>query len=178
MSAAQNSQGSPGLIVRLADAYRHNGEGQPCEDAAEDIAIEMLRADFPGLGEDLYRKLASELTPEALEGEKELRDEALHSLLRAEQADVLKLILFRVWEAQRPRLSVGSLLLAVGIKPLGISSERDLAKQQNISPEHVSNCVEDWQVLLNLPRTDFQKSAQAVAAARLHNQTRKNKEAA
>ncbi|MEY5101110.1 MAG: hypothetical protein RJA36_3829 [Pseudomonadota bacterium] len=168
MSAAEKTE--PGLLVRLHAAYRANGDGQPCEDEPADI----LREQLPGLPDHIYAQLAEELGPEALEAARIERAEAMQSVLRAEQADVLKLILFRIYEAPKPRLSVGSLLLAVGIKPMGINSERDLARQQVVSPEHVSNEVEAWQDLLQLPRTEFQKSESAVQAARDHNRRRQS----
>jgi hypothetical protein len=104
----------------------------------------------------------------------------MKAMVRAEQADALKLMLFKVWEAEKPRLTVGCLLLALGIKPMGVASGRELARMQNVSPEYVSNLMEEWQTMLGLPKTDFQKSAAAVEAARLHNRTstKKEKEAA
>lgn len=167
-----------GLLIRLADAYAAAPADQPVPDSAHDIALEELRADFPGLPDSYYEQLAKELAPEAMAAARDLAGGVMSSLLRDEQADALKMILFRIWESPKPRLATGCLLLAVGIKPLGIQSERDLARSQAVSPEHVSQQVEQWQIALRLPKTNFQKSAQAVEAARLHNQRHRRTQAA
>lgn len=200
-----NRSREKGLLVRLTDAYRHNGEGQPCEDAAEDIAKEVIREYLrkqyileniqdlkqnfgDAISEEMVSFIAKELSEAQLRNLLEGTG-AMDSLLRAEQAALLLQIIDKIWKAARPRLCAGALSLALGrVIPVGvrsdgvnlpvIESERDLAAHQNVSPEHVSQLVEEWQAIIGLPKTHFQKSAKAVAAARLHNQTRKNKEAA
>lgn len=86
-----------------------------------------------------------------------------------ELVDAWRMQSFRVWQSSTPRLSVGAFLMSLGWLPPGIRSQRDLAKHFKVSVEHVSNLVEEWQELLNLPRTAYQKSAKAVDAARLHH---------
>lgn len=89
--------------------------------------------------------------------------------LPPEVIDGWRMATFQIWQAPKSKLSAGAFLMAVGWMPPGITSQRDLAKLFKVSPEHVSNLVEEWQEKLSLPRTEFQKSAKAVEAARVHH---------
>lgn len=159
------------LLVELRAAYAGEHGDALCPDDPLDIIREAV-GDAP---EHVIAVLAKELGAEAFRAESVSREEAVRSLLRAEQGDVVKMMLFRVWEAPKPRLSVGCLLLAMGIKPMGVASGRELAKQQCVSPEYVSAMVEDWQGRLGLPKTEFQKSEAAVQAARDFNRKTQTK---
>ena len=162
------------LLVELRAAYAGERNDALCPDDPLDIIREAV-GDAP---EHVIAVLARELGPEAFAAEKAAREAAVESLTRAEQGDVLKMMLFRIWEAPKPRLSVGCLLLSLGIKPLGVASGRELARQQAVSPEHVSAMVDEWQGKLGLPKTEFQKSEAAVQAARLHNRNSQKTKAA
>ncbi len=124
-----------------------------------------------GLTRKLAEALASDLILSNVIDADRVRGKAVNALLGAESADVIKLILFRVFESPKPRLMVGCLLLACGIKPIGTPSMRALALQQNVSPEHVSNGVQEWQTILQLGRVEFQKSPEAIASYKLHHRS-------
>lgn len=91
----------------------------------------------------------------------------------AAYAAAIRLIVLRIFESSRPRLEAGSFLLAADFDIIGIASGRALASSQNVSPEEVSNRVEAWQNLLNLPKNRHNKSPEAVRSYALHNTQRR-----
>ncbi len=142
------------------------------ETVSEAPADELMeRYAIAGLTRSLAQVIAKDFAAGRMMDSGRIREKAVDSLLRHESADVIKLILFRIFESAKPRLAVGCLLLATGIKPIGIASERALATQQHVSPEHVSNGVQEWQQLLGLARVEFQKSPASVAAYKKHNRS-------
>lgn len=94
---------------------------------------------------------------------------------RADYASALRLIALRIFEATRPRLEAGAFLLAADFEIIGLPSGRALAAAQNVSPEEVSNRIEEWQRILSLPKNRHNKPESAVRAYELHN-TRRQKQ--
>lgn len=92
--------------------------------------------------------------------------------------DKLVEVLSRAREARNSKLAIGCLFFAMGRRPYGLSSFRDLAKEQDVSPEAVSNEVEAMQEILGGQRTMQQKSAKAVDAYRGTNGARTKGKAA
>lgn len=118
-----------------------------------------------GMSPELAKKLVSDCGVGAFA----VLEKASGPSLPPEVIDGWRMATFQIWQAPKSKLSAGAFLMAAGWMPPGITSQRDLAKLFKVSPEHVSNLVEEWQVKLNLPRTEFQKSAKAVEAARAHH---------
>jgi hypothetical protein len=132
----------------------------PSDRLAEQFASHgMTRA----LAETLVARFGAELFTGALDSVAEARIREL--------ADGWRLTAFTIWEARDSRLSAGCFLMSAGGLPPGMSSQRAMAKHFKVTPEAISKGVEGWQRKLNLPRTGFQKSAAAVAAAERHHRS-------
>jgi hypothetical protein len=134
-----------------------------------DSPADRLAERFASQG--MTRKLADVLVAEF---GAELFTGALDSVAEArirDLADGWRLTGFKIWEAPDARRSAGCFLHSAGWLPPGMSSQRDMARHFKVSPEQISKEVEDWQRTLGLPRTGFQKSAKAVAAAKKHNRS-------
>ena len=89
-------------------------------------------------------------------------EEAMASASRGEMLEGLRMLAIKQYQAPKPRLSAGCLLLAMGEMHPDFKSSRELAERQHVSHELAANGVEDWQEILGLPRTSGQKSAAAV----------------
>lgn len=81
---------------------------------------------------------------------------------RAEASDRLLQALSRAWDGRDTKLELGCLFFAMDKPPYGVGSMRKLAEARGVSPEAVSNEVEEFQGILGLPRNNGQKSARAV----------------
>jgi len=159
-----------GLLVKLSDAYNAIEEGQHCIDSTEDL----LREELPGLPDEAYAALSKELGPEAFENERISKEQAMVELIRCEQSHLFLEVINSIIDHPKPRLMGQCFLLAIGYKLPGITSERDLAKSQVVTPTYVCDIVHEWQKRFKLPKTDFQKSPEAVQAAKDYNQVRKS----
>lgn len=150
--------------------HPHHEESVMPNPEAIDTPAEILAERFArkGMTLPLAKMLIDTFGPEAFEGANGHR-----SIASLDVSDGWRLTAFRIWGAARPRLAVGAFLMAVGWHPPGIRSQREMARMFSVSVEHISNEVEEWQRVLGLPRTEFQKSPKAVAAAKTHN--RKNR---
>lgn len=80
-------------------------------------------------------------------------------LARVEALESLRMMAIAQYQAPKPRLSAGCLILALGSDHPDFSSARGLAERQAVSPEHVSNGVGEWQRMLKLPPATGQKTA-------------------
>lgn len=139
-------------------------------DTPADVLAEQFRE--AGMSRELAGQLVGRFGAEAFSGE---LDSVASARIR-DLADGWRLTGFRVWEAKDARRSAGCFLMAAGWLPPGMSSQRDMARFFKVSPEQISKEVEQWQATLGLPRTGFQKSAKAVAAAKTHNRSNKKHE--
>ena len=88
--------------------------------------------------------------------------EAMAGASRLELLEGLRMLAIKQYQAPKPRLSAGCLLLAMGEMHPDFRSSRELAERQHVSHELAANGVEDWQEVLGLPRTSGQKSEAAV----------------
>lgn len=82
----------------------------------------------------------------------------------------------RQYQATKPRLSAGALILAIGATRADLKSARDLARQQNCSHEEAAGCVREWQETFRLPITAGQKSEASRRKYGLTNRGRKKGE--
>lgn len=92
---------------------------------------------------------------------------------RPDAMEAVRMMAIKLVQAPKPRFSAGCLLLAAGIEYHGIRSERDWAKQQQVSPEWVSVEVKEWQTSMRLPKTSAQKTPAACRAYKETNGARK-----
>jgi len=157
----------PGTLGDIQTEADRSETASPEEILADELIGALAKA---GMTAPLALKTAKFLKtqPHSFAGEKHTLS-ALDSLVQADSEQLLKQILDRIFEAPKPRLSVGCLKMALGMTHEDLVSQRHWADKQNVSLEHVSNEVESWQELLGLPRTSAQKSAAAKESYRLHN---------
>lgn len=148
-------------------------------DAPEAVLRDELAVQFVGRG--LAARTAGELAELTMKlfqaRERELMGREWHvraeemvggmNWLAAEDAGARLLqAITRAREARKSKLALGCWLFAMGRQPYGLASERDLAREQDVSPEAVSQEREAFQEILKLPRAPHQKSEAANEAYR------------
>jgi hypothetical protein len=137
------------------------------DDAAERMVDEWAERLVNG---GMARLLAQQCA-EIVVGVMRERDQCLVELNGGQSAGVglgelregLRTLAGKLYQAPRPRLSAGCLLLAMGETHRDFRSARELAERQQSSHELAANGVEEWQRLLGLPKTSGQKGEAAVA---------------
>lgn len=152
-------------VIMRADVQResHGDFVEEIEESAEARAVDAWAEMFVRRG--VERKMAMRCAGDVWESEQKKDRATLEQAQAPAMAnDGLLEALSRVREARSSKLSLGCLFLAIGRLPYGITSMRDLAKEQNVSVEAVSNEVEEFQAILGLPRNSIQKSPAAVMA--------------
>lgn len=81
-------------------------------------------------------------------------------LWRPDALEALRVMGSKLIYAPKPRLSAGCMMMAAGFEDHpGLVSQRAWAARQQVSHEHVSNEVQEWQRVLKLPPTSGQKTA-------------------
>lgn len=150
-------------VIMRADVQResHGDFVEELEESVEALAIDGWAEMMVRRGVD--RKIALKCAGDVWESEQK-KDRACAPVAPAMANDGLLEALSRVREARSSKLSIGCLFFAIGHLPYGITSMRDLAKEQKVSVEAVSNEVEEFQAILGLPRNSKQKSPAAVKA--------------
>lgn len=153
-----------------ADAPRPKTARDECEEDFDDPVGQMLDE----WTEKLMRngdvpRLYAQRCAAAVVGVLRERDQGLQlaqgeSPVRGDSAllEGLRMLAIKQYQAPKPRLSAGCLLLAMGEAHPDFRSARELAEKQQVSHELAANGVEDWQQVLGLPRTSGQKSAEAL----------------
>jgi hypothetical protein len=132
---------------------------------------DLLRERFPWMSAQQAADVAEVFGPDvaAVLSARSVRKQAVDSLFESEKSDALMEMLSKIYGAKDSKRSVGCLFFAMGRPPFGVASMRKLAERHGVSVEAISNEVEDFQLMLNLPRTEQQKSPTACAVYVLSN---------
>jgi len=132
---------------------------------------DLLRERYPWMSAAQAAQVAGDfgLDVAAVLSGRSVRKQAVDSLIESEKSDALMEMLSRAYGSRDSKLSIGCLFFAMGRPPLGVASMRKLAERHGVSVEAVSNEVEAYQEILNLPRTEQQKSAAAVGRYEITN---------
>ena len=148
------------------------------EDATEDVLCDELAERFRAEGANAAAAMKYAVAVRELFAKKDRAVCGVETSLRAigkgglnwlvaeDASDRLMRAISRAREARKSKLALGCWLFAMGRQPYGLASERDLAKEQDVSPEAVGPEREAFQEILKLPRAPHQKTEAAVGGYR------------
>lgn len=154
-----------------ADAPRPKTAREVCEEDCDDARSRLVDEWAEKLVRGGMARLLAQQCAEVVVEVMQAKDQGLVALEGGQAAGVgmiellegLRTLAVKLYQAPRPRLSAGCLLLAMGETHRDFRSARELAERQQSSHELAANGVEEWQRLLGLPKTSGQKGEAAVA---------------
>lgn len=171
---AKHSEQQSAARQFYADAARPKSARDVCEEDCDDAREVKVDEWAEALVRRGLARLLAQQCAEAVVGvlaEREVGggERGVAAVGVLELREGLRTLAIKQYQAPKPRLSAGCLLLAMGATHPDFRSARELAERQQVSHELAANGVEDWQELLGLPKTSGQKSEAAVRVYKERN---------